>query len=453
MKIRTRLTIYFILIVMALSVIRSLTIYYSSANYSENVFYNRLYAKALTTAKRLLVMENADSTLLARIDRLQTDLYTDENITVYDSTGHQIYTSNDSIYYDTPPGYFENLRAKKYIRYIEGPYHIVAFTYNAKGRNYFVTSGAISKAREGSLRQLRFILFSTLLFSLIIVVISGWLFVGRSLEPITAIIGKVKTLSPVEDSERLPVLTEKDEIAELVNTFNDLFDKLENSFKLQKHFATNVSHEINNPLTKIKSQLEVGLIQSRDSEDYRKIMRSILEDVNELSVLIRDLMNFSRVTQGGNLEFSEFRIDELMFEVRDSLIESFPDYKVLVEFTDPPQSDTQLICSGNKSLLITAIKNIIENACKYSPDQTAFVNLIVKGESLSLSINDHGPGIPPEELTHIFELFYRSPSMQSVRGFGIGLALSQQIFKAHNFPISVVSKLGEGTTFTIEFKK
>jgi signal transduction histidine kinase len=285
---------------------------------------------------------------------------------------------------------------------------------------------------------------------MLLVGVTGWYFVSRALSPISDIINRVATLSPIENSERLPALTERDEIASLVNTFNQLFDKLEDSFKLQKYFMANISHELNNPLTKIKSQIEVSLMQQRQEEDYRVILHSVLEDVNELTILIQDMMKFSKVSQGG-LVYEEFRIDEMLFEVRDDILDNSPEYHINISFTNPPNSDRALICKANKPLIITAIKNIVENACKYSPDHVAFLALMVRSESIVLSIHDNGPGIPPEELTHIFDLFYRSPSIESVKGYGLGLPLAQKIIKAHGFGISVQSELGKGTTFFITF--
>ena len=145
------------------------------------------------------------------------------------------------------------------------------------------------------------------------------------------------------------------------------------------------------------------------------------------------------------------RVDELLFDIRNYILLHNPEFHVSINLINPPQSDEQLIFYGNKQLLFTAIKNIVDNACKYSPDKTAVLNLVIEGQSISLSIADNGPGIPEDEISSIFEPFYRSPTMEPVKGFGIGLALAYRILKAHKFSINVESTTGSGTTFTIQF--
>lgn len=450
MKIKTRLWIYFMLLVMFIVSVSFITLYYSIYRSSEQNFYKRLKDKAVTTAQRRLYVKGLDSLLLAKIDKEERDLYKDENITVYDSLDREIYTNNDTVNYPLSKLLFDRIRVQSDTHYTMGKVTVVAFTYNLQGHKNIVIAGGENRSRDATLAELRRKLIYLFFMSIIMVGFAGWYFVSTALAPISQIIKNVATLSPIEHSERLPVMTEKDEIASLVNTFNELFDKLEDAFRLQKYFMANISHELNNPLTKIKSQIEVSLIQNREKEDYRDILISILEDVNELTILIQDMMKFSKVSQG-NLVYESFRIDEMLFEVRDNILENTPEYQINISFTNPPNNDTALICNANKPLVITAIKNIVENACKYSPDHVAYLALIVREESIVLSVHDNGPGIPQEDLPHIFNLFYRSPSMESVKGYGIGLPLAQKIINAHGFSISVQSELGKGTTFFITF--
>ena len=396
-------------------------------------------------------MQEIDSALLAKFDKLQADTYTDENITVYDSTGREIYTNNDTIYYKTSKAYFDTIMNQNIVRYAERGHNIIAFNYFSKGKRYFVSAGAIPTTRNTYLYDLRVILIVTFFVSLLVVIIIGYIFVTISMQPIAIVIDSVKSLSPVEKSERLPRHTERDEIAELIDTFNELFDKLEDSFRLQKHFATNVSHEFNNPLTKIKTQLEVSLMQHRSEDEYRQMMQSLLEDVNELSNLITDLMQFSMITQGILPPHHTFRIDEMLFELRDRKIERHPDYQIHIQLINPPEDESQMLYSGNKSLISTAVKNIIDNACKYSTDKTANISLSFTDDIPVLSIQNNGEGISSEDIPHIFEAFYRSPAVGYTQGFGIGLALAQRICKAYNIGIRIESSMATGSTFYLTF--
>lgn len=451
MTIQPRLTIYFTVLVMALVLVLSFISYVSIQSYSQEEFYSRLEEKARSTAGLLLKVNQIDSAILKSIDRSEFDLLSHENISIYNANFREIYSTNDSVYFKVSPGLFAEIRSKKYVRYREGDYKIVGLYLGNRGNDVVVTAGAIDVQGHILLRKVRTGLFITLVAAMLVTLIMGWFFVGRALHPITSIIQKVRNLSPVEHSERLLPLTEKDEIADLVLTFNGLFDKLEDSFHMQRGFVSNASHELFNPLTKIKSQLEVSLIQNRDNESYRETMYSVLEDLNDLILMIQDLLNFSRLQTNHVVAHSPLRIDELLFDIRNLVRQQYPDYHIHIHLTNPPQSDEQLIFYGNKQLLTTAIKNIVENACKYSPDKSAALDLVIENEAISLAVADRGPGIPADTLPFIFEPFYRSPGVGRIKGFGIGLALAHRILKAHKFAIKVESTIGQGTKFTIRF--
>lgn len=451
MRIRTRLTIYFSVLVILIISVRVVITYSSLKRYKENEFYHRLHAKAITTAVLLLKVQNIDSALLKKIDRAQNDLLLGENISIYNSENHEIYTNNDTLYYKVSDELFERVRNEGEIRYKEGPHKIIGFNYSDKYHNVVILAGAIDAESDAMLRHLIQIYAIEYLIFIFLIIIAGWFFVGKSLEPIAAVIHQAKILSPVEKSERLPTRIEKDEIASLIDTFNGLFDKLEESFKHQKNFTANASHELFNPLAKVKSQLQVSLIQHHDNDSYRKTIQSVFNDTEELIAMVNDLLNFSRLESYYVLSTTTCRVDELLFEVCDSIRLSWPDYLIKIQFINAPQNEDDLVVNANHQLLSIAVKNIVENACKFSADKSAFIKLMIEQKTLVLSITNYGSVIPPNELSSIFEPYYRSPSMESVKGFGVGLALAHRILKAHKFLVRVQSSAKSGTTFSILF--
>lgn len=437
------------MLVMALVLVLSVVSYISIQSYAQQEFYSHLEDKARTMASLLLNVNDIDTAILQGIDRSEYDLMKDEDVSIYNIYNKEIYTNRDTTYIEMTTARLTEVRSKTYMRYSEGDYKVVAMYLNRNGKNVVVTAGAIDLKGKELLSRARTGLFVTLVLAGLVTLIMGWFFVGRALAPIKAIILKVRNLSPVEHSERLEPITEHDEIADLVLTFNGLFDKLEDSFRMQRGFVSNASHELFNPLTKIKSQLEVSLIQNRNSESYRETIHSVLEDLNDLIFMIQDLLNFSRLQTNHVVANTPLRVDELLFDITNLVRQQYPDYRIHIHLNNPPQNDQLLIFYGNKQLLTTAIKNIVENACKYSPDHTASLELSIDNEVITLAIADKGPGIPPETLPFIFEPFYRSPGVGRVKGFGIGLALAHRILKAHKFTIKVESTLGQGTCFTI----
>ncbi|MCS6935703.1 MAG: HAMP domain-containing histidine kinase [Chitinophagales bacterium] len=446
MKIRARLTLNFLIAVSAIILLIFAAIYSAAYFYTKQNFNQRLYNKALTTAILLLKVEEVDSSLLKTIDKAQRDVLLNEKVVVYNDSGMEIYTNNDLIELELTPEDLQTIKRKKNHRFTYNDYTVTGIYYTDRYNRAVAVAAAMDKAGDELLEMLRVMLLFSYLLSLGVVAVTGWFFVGRALSPITNIVNKVATLSPVERSERLPVANEDDEINTLVKTFNGLFDKLEDSFKLQKNFVANVSHEINNPLTKIKSQIEVSMMQNRDEAQYRRVLQSILEDANDLTILLQNLLQFSKITSNQEMPLAPFRIDELLFDVRQSVMRNNALYKVNIEFTKLPVDESELVINGNKTLFGIALKNITENACKFSEDNTALIELS-GANGVTVTITDKGPGIAAADLPHIFEPFYRSPSMVSVKGYGIGLALAHRILQAHGIRLQVKSEKGKGSSF------
>jgi signal transduction histidine kinase len=130
---------------------------------------------------------------------------------------------------------------------------------------------------------------------------------------------------------------------------------------------------------------------------------------------------------------------------------SNPAYHVKLAFDEMPEEEESLLVFGNEALLLTAIKNIVINACKYAPDHQASVSLNIRDNEIFVSVTDTGPGISTAENEKIFQPFYRiEESRSNTGGFGLGLSLANRIVKIHKGHISIHSTVGTGTTFTIQ---
>ena len=175
----------------------------------------------------------------------------------------------------------------------------------------------------------------------------------------------------------LIVKKDDDEISRLSATINRLLDRVAESFRLQRMFVANVSHELKNPLTQISSQLEVSLLNQREPEAYRQTIRSVLDDVSELATLTHELLQLSQVNQedAGELLTDAVRMDEIVWDIRDEVTAINSRYQVTIEFGALPDDPDQLAVQGNKTLLATALKNLTENACKFSDDGHALIQV------------------------------------------------------------------------------
>jgi signal transduction histidine kinase len=453
MQIRTRLTLQFVGIVALIVLISHLAIYFSSAHYREIQFYDRLRDKANSTAELLIKVDAVSAELLKIIDKNKKDLLYKENVTIYNYLNQELYTSNDSINdqitFGSSPDQLNKIRLEGEQHWREGEFEIIGIQYVDKYNRFVVTAGAIDKFGLKKLQNLRNILLISFFLILFIVAFSGWIYSGRALRPISQIVDKVNTISATNLEIRLNEGNRKDEIARLSTTFNEMLNRIETTFHLQKAFVASASHELKNPLTVITSQIEVILLRERTPEEYRTTLLSILDDVRRLNLVSLRLLDLARLNSDEiKVDFKPMRIDELIWECKENIIKKHPNYKVT--FTpDLPDEERKLIVLSNEYLLKSAFINLIDNGCKFSLTNEVLITLQVTGSRIILQFKDKGIGIGENDLPFIFQPFYRGLNAVAISGHGIGLSLVEKIMKLHKAQVTVTSQLNKGTIFTV----
>jgi len=281
--------------------------------------------------------------------------------------------------------------------------------------------------------------------------ILGYFFSKILLRPVRKIADEVNSISAQSLTHRIKSGNNEDEWNYLTKTLNDLLNRLQESFEIQRRFISSASHELSNPLTSISSQLEVALQRNRQAEDYRQVMQSVYQDVRHLSKLTQTLLEFASVSgNAGGIELNLIRIDEVLMRLPGEMTKAHKAYSVKFEFDKLPETESSLLVFGNAELLFTAIKNIVSNACKYSQDHLAKVKLSIDQANIIIEVKDDGKGIPENELQNIFQPFYRTEDSRPIIGFGLGLPLVNRIVKLHKGHIKVKSVVGKGTTFLIQ---
>jgi signal transduction histidine kinase len=453
MQIKTKLTLNFTALVISILALAFVLLYYIEKKEVEEEFYNRLKSRALTSATLLLQVEKIDSVLLKSIDIARKNLLLKESVSIYDNNYTKIYTSNDSIDFKLPVQTIKSIMAGQEKKLVKDNFRIVGMKFTQNNNNYCIIAGAINDYGEDNLRSLKKILAIIFTSMVFLVAIAGWFFSKRALLPITQVMYDVENLSTTNLSERLKGDKNDDEIGRMISMFNKLLARIENSFNLQKTFVANVSHELKNPLAKITSQLEVTLLKDRVNEEYRSTVKSVLDDINELNKLSNTLLELASIQNKKSFQMEPTRIDEILWDVRENIESINSYYKVQFRSFEMPENEADICVQGNPYLLKTAFQNLIENACKFSIDNTASVSLLCTPKSIEINIIDKGPGIPKEELENIFQPFYRVNSTSTVKGYGIGLSLSQKIIDLHKGSIQFNSSVGFGTQVTIVFHR
>jgi signal transduction histidine kinase len=163
------------------------------------------------------------------------------------------------------------------------------------------------------------------------------------------------------------------------------------------------------------------------------------------------LLELAHLSGHNNIEMTDLRIDELIFNAIQSTKSKYPGRRIMPKI-EYPDNENDLIVYGNQGLLDIALKNLFENACKFSTGDVE-VKISMIDQAISVCITDHGVGIPEDQIGNIFNAFNRSSNVKYIGGFGIGLSIVARIMKLHSIEIKVTSLVDQGTNFELLFAK
>jgi len=455
MPVRLLITVLFTLIVFIILGIVGVFIFYFSQRSRSETIKARLANRAITTARLLSKSEIFDKDEVQRIDSLTTIALKDKSVQAYNSSDKPVYHYSDKAN-DTIPVSPETLRKARHASngyyFIQNNKEVVAYYYTDSSPSLVVVCAARDEDGKKNMDQLRTILISSCLLGIIIAFASGYFFSTRLLSPIKRIAKEVAEISAQNLARRIPTGKGKDEWHEMTVTLNQLLDRLQESFELQRRFISNASHELSTPLTAISSQLEIALQRKRTPEEFEKIITDVRQDVYRMNKLTQTLLEFAKAAGNkGGLTINLVRIDEILLEIPGILQKQNSLYEVYLRFDHLPDDENELLIFGNSELLSSAVTNIVSNACKYSSDNKAIISFSIRDKDFFIEVSNQGEGIPPEEQEKIFEPFYRLANSSATAGFGLGLSLAQRIIKLHNGHVMVKSERGKGSNFTLIF--
>lgn len=450
MQIRTKLTLQFILLAGVIMLVSSVAVYYFSSDFRKEDFYNRLQSQSRSTARLILNPYQPDENLARMIENDNPANLQHKKIVILNSRDDIVYSSDTTGQIIINGSLLYRIRNEKMIRYKQGALEILGSMYTVNYTPFVVLAAAEDVDGLLHLRKLKLILIIVWFLSLILFYFAGWFYSGRALKPISDVVNKVDEITISSLNLRVPEGNGTDEIGRLAATFNRMLERLENSFAMQKNFISNASHELRTPLTSINGQIEVLLMHDRESDEYKSALYSVLDDIKSLINLSNKLLLIARTSAEGPSGFSKkVSIDEVVWQARDDIKRFNPDYHISIKLDNSLTDSGQMMVVGDDNLLKVAITNVIENACKYSPDNSVEITFTKNGKNLELVFRDNGIGIPEGELEVIFEHFRRGSNTLTIQGNGIGLSLAKQIITNHNGEITIRSKPDKGTTVTI----
>lgn len=453
MRIRNKISLLFILQVTAILTLLAISVYYFSSLDRKLAFQHRLKSRANYSAQLYSLFGDSSTIVLNHVDSsMLRSTLTDRIIAIFPTEGKPLfqYLGPDTLSFRLDSGVRRQVAKVEEVYFNLRNKEAIAQQYEVNGKSFIVVVGAYDTEGFRRLDMLVKILIGSILAAIILTALIGYSFSAGLVRPIQEIILEVNDISSGSLSHRIQTAASGDELSQLADTFNGLLERLEGAFDMQRNFVSNASHELATPLTSISSQLEVILQKERDPGEYKEALISIHDDVIQLRHLIHSLLAMARADTGGGIALSEVRIDEILLKVTSEMKKISPGYKVLLEFGEFPEEEKDCVVFGSPELLHSALKNMVENACKYAMDKTASVSLSYENHFVIVRIFNEGNQIPPADMQQLFQPFFRGANARGYKGFGLGLALAKNITRMHKGSIRVDALQEEGTVFTLQ---
>ena len=451
MKIRTALTLKITCATAAVFLLCMILIYVVSEKNRSEAFFRDLRGEAVTKA-HLFLAGQADARTMQSIYLNNKKFINEVEVAVYTPDFKMLY--HDAIQNDIikeTRGMIGDILKKGEINFYTGKYQGMGMVYVFGGEKYVVTAAAYDGYGHENLIKLQEALLAFFIVGLSLLFATSYFLAKISLKPIRHIVNEAESISASRIDSRLPVKNKNDELGELSTAFNGLLGRLESSFNSQKMFVSNVSHELRTPLAAIIAELDLTLQKDRSANQYRKAMENILQDARQMTKLIDGLLNLAKADfQKTEIKMQEIRLDELLLDVRETILKAHANYHISLLFGQEADDDSLITVFGNPYLLNTAFSNLIENNCKYSENNASSIQISFLDKWTIVRLSDNGVGMSEEDKRNLFKLFYRgNQGNLSVEGHGIGMALAQKIILMHQGDIAVHSVRGNGTTFVV----
>lgn len=299
-------------------------------------------------------------------------------------------------------------------------------------------------------KMLLLILLVVMLAGLFIIILASRFVANIAYRPISNVIREVQELDMESLDKTLTSTGTRDELEELVNTFNDLLKRISDSFLIQKNFVNYVSHEFRTPLASISGNLEVFL-QSHEKTDENKdkLVKEVIDKVHQIKQIMDTLMRLSGLRKE-KIVPGFFRVDELLWSLMENEGKDSSNM-IEVDLEEKSAYGDGFIAYGDFDELKMAVRNLLDNALKYSKSKPVTVRIFSQDGSPVLVIEDQGEGIPESDMAYIMQPFYRGSNVQDKQGSGIGLAIAGIILRKNKVDLTIDSKTGKGTQVTLVF--
>lgn len=446
MKVQTRLSLFSTVVFGIIFTIISIFIY---ALYSQNAKKN-IYATLKKTAyiTAFFYLEE---------DELNKDEFAKVKDQFYETTTnsfYQIYDDKDRISYGftslhVNPGILTKIRESQSLSFSDNDFLCYGIFYEDNQGDFVIIVREKKEVLDAQLKMLLWILIPAFFVGIIaIIFFSRWI-ADVAYLPFRKTIKQVKNISTNNLDVQISLPNTKDELQDLVDTFNELLAKISETFIIQKNFVRYVSHEFKTPLASMLGNLEVFSMKDRSPQEYEQLSLKLMQQIHQLEDILNTLIIISDLREE-TPDTTSTRIDELIWEIIQKISQQHTNPQIQVNINIYPEDEHLLHTTKDRTQLLMAFFNLIENAVKYSQNRPIEISFDKTNDNrLSIRIKDQGIGIPGDQLEYISKPFYRADNTAEIKGYGIGLSIALKILDKNQIRYDIQSEVNNGTIITL----
>lgn len=457
MKIRNKILIYFSNTVIAVSGISLIIIYILFSEYREEEFQQRLKEKVQHTIKILSEYKLMDEAMFEVMDKLSIQSFYDEKTLIFDKHKNLIYESIDDLPITNYHKILNELSPNKiWLETKEGKYDLIGVYIDAEHSHYYAVSKAYDKFGYSKLAFLRNTLIVIFIVIFITVILVALYLSKKISQPLVKLVDSLnqydfnkETKYDNNEVAALTIVSSTNEINQLVETFNKLIKRTNETFIFQKNAIHHISHELKTPIAILVSELE--RINNNDVPDNIKTALNLqINKAKSLGDIINVLLEISKIETKQYIAKKEIRIDELIFDLIDELNKINPDFVFEQSYVPDVFIEKRLEVKGNKLLLKQAFLNVLSNCINYADNKKAQILInCSSAEKLVVQFSNSGQTVKQEEQAYLFDYFFRGENSSGKSGFGLGLVLAKKILTLHHGKISYKNEENNCNLFEI----
>src|SRR5690554_2067900 len=455
MRIRNKILIYFSSTVIALTAVSLIILYILFSEYREEEFQQLQNEKIKYTIGLITEFKEMSEEVALLLDAQDIHDFYDEKLLVFNGQKELIFSSLDSLPIPSTNKILNDLSpSNRWIETKEGNYDLVGVYIENKDQTYYAISKAYDAFGYSKMYFLRNVILAIFAAITVTVTLISLYLSNIISKPITRLADNLNRYDLA--NEETPLLdpdTSSSELKHLTERFNELLTRTNETFAFQKNAIHHISHEMKTPVAVLVSELERTATYT-DIYEVKKVLANQIALAKSLGEIINVFLEISKIDSGQEIDKTQIRIDEVLFDIMDELKILHPEFHFDLNYFPLEFEESRLIIKTNKRLIKHAFQNLLMNCITYSNDQKADIKIdCSKSEKLIIVISNRGKIVSKEEEKQLFQHSFRGKNSAGKVGFGLGLVLAKKIVDFHSGDITYSAPEENLNVFEVQFDR